>query len=806
MKDFSFTDILYLSESIRQGLPHISTMDHKQLGSLLKTGKIHFDNVTEKTDGMTHQMGYDEHGFYTQSSGSGAEKMRYPGAFHERAQRRAKETGKSYHPAAPNAFAHLHDVLSKNEGLQNHLKDQFKKHGETKIRGEAFYKPISVPSEKKKGEIKFVGTSYDPSHMGSVGKYVIHSKLPENHHVDTEHFKKHLSTPELNFDDDKIHTKIKPLDVSYEKKLHSRIDHKLLDTRTTNSNRTAKNAQNANVNDLKDVLSNRIDRHVRLHKISPKWGSGTEGLVVHPTLHNQEAPRFKVTSDAFRSYKKEHKGLREEDESLLITEGGNIEIGGVHAQRLDTSTPEKRKQTMHDVHGLMVNLHHSFKQEHGEDLFTKKDRNHHIYVGSTQHLFNPKISDKEFAKHKPSMGDVDVQYNIKHKANLEQHLHHGKTLGPYTVHGTKKSGTELHALMRHNKTGEVHQFDFEGVPEGDEALHNERRSSSWHDIKHGFSGMHHKILLNAAGGEKYKLGGNGITSREDGHIVHGKEAAHALFGPKGDHNKLHSFVDVADQIKQHKTPEEKAAILHKVEMTVANKKGDHNHMLGYLKKHFNKLNEQETITEEEFPQFQVLLVESKEDGAHASIVPLVGFSPISHMGHAEDLGKTLTHLPGEHHVGISSKNSISTISNQTRAKIFRKQIHKIEPTSNVHTHISDSAGATIAKVFHSMPKDKKKHLHILVGHDRASMAENLKRSLESGKIKEMGKHNWDSISLHFPEGNRAGGYSGTKMRTAAASGDKEEFHRHIGLEKEESNKLLKKVQKAIKSKEIKVKR
>jgi hypothetical protein len=37
--------------------------------------------------------------------------------------------------------------------------------------------------------------------------------------------------------------------------------------------------------------------------LTPKWGSGSEGFVVHPSSENPEAPRFKKTSDDFRAYK-----------------------------------------------------------------------------------------------------------------------------------------------------------------------------------------------------------------------------------------------------------------------------------------------------------------------------------------------------------------------------------------------------------------------------------------------------------------------------------------------------------------------
>lgn len=294
----------FIVESIRQGLPHITSMSHGQFSSLVKGGKVHLTDVTEKTDGMTHVMGHDEHGFYTQSSGSGSEKMRKPEDFHERAKRRAKETGKQYDSTSADAFAHVHKILQSNKGVQEHLKKQYEKTGtDTKIRGEVFYKPLSRPSEEKKGEVKFVGTSYDPSHMGSVGKYVIHTKLPDNHHVNAEHFAKHHSTSEMNFDHDKIDHKGGHVNVSAEAKDFGKLNHELINSRTTKTNKEAKNAELGKMHAIQKRVSDKVDAHIKSSGIKPKWGSGSEGLVVHPPKENREAPRFKVTSDAFRSYK-----------------------------------------------------------------------------------------------------------------------------------------------------------------------------------------------------------------------------------------------------------------------------------------------------------------------------------------------------------------------------------------------------------------------------------------------------------------------------------------------------------------------
>ena len=300
MKSF----ITFIVESIRQGLPHITNMTRDQFSGLTKGNKIHVDKVTEKTDGMTHMMGYDEHGFYTQSSGSGNEKMRSAQDFTDRATRRSQETGKPLDLTAANAFGHIHKILHANQGLQDHLKNQYEKTGEeTKIRGEAFYKPLSTRSDSKPGEIKFVGTSYDPSHMGSVGKYVIHSQLPENHHVNLEHFKSRLSTPEMNFDDDIIKHKPAHINVTDEVKDYNGLNHELLTARTTVKNKELKGIETAKFDTIKKKVSDKVDAHVKSVGLTPKWGTGSEGIVVHPSSENSEAPRFKVTSDTFRAYK-----------------------------------------------------------------------------------------------------------------------------------------------------------------------------------------------------------------------------------------------------------------------------------------------------------------------------------------------------------------------------------------------------------------------------------------------------------------------------------------------------------------------
>lgn len=201
--------------------------------------------------------------------------------------------------------------------------------------------------------------------------------------------------------------------------------------------------------------------------------------------------------------------------------------------------------------------------------------------------------------------------------------------------------------------------------------------------------------------------------------------------------------------------------------------------------------------------FKEFLLESRSGEHHASVIPLMGLSPISHMGHALDLGDALSKLPGARHVGISTKADVYTPGE--RSEILNRQWQQ----PNLSIHPVKSGGDTIARAYSALPPTGKKHLHILVGADRVEFANGLKKSLEDGKIKEMGDSRWDSITVHTPEDlAREHGMSGTKMRTAVANNDFETFHRHLGpmFSVEEAREHFNKIKTALDSGQIKVKR
>ena len=569
-----------------------------------------------------------------------------------------------------------------------------------------------------------------------------------------------------------------------------------------------------------------------------------------------------------------------------ITEGGNIKVGD-HEAAAFKITPENRESRVNDIHDSMHELNKSFHAEHGHDLFHGGKAH---YGGSSMQLMDKNIPSAEFAKHKPTVGDVDVHIPHEHGDKLHDHLKTGARFGKYTVAGTKKHGIDVSAVMHHDN-GELHQIDFIKGKHG-KAEQSFLHSSHWDDVKKGVKGSHHKLLLNVAAGETHKFSiSGGLKSRTDeadkGH-QHPEKISKALFGKDADHSKIHSFHGLSELIRDHIPAEKHQDIYNRFKSSTdrAGRDTNHTNAIAHLKKTLNAKDEvNEAKTNRSFRAAKTVcgschgfgLVKGRKTGGvpgqkvkckrcggsgtrrlrealeeekikceschgrgkkikltrsgpikipcsicmatgqiehrakalteetehHASVIPLVGFSPISHMGHAHDLGGAMKKLPGKKHIGISQKDDV--FSPEERSHIMKKQWDQ----EGVNHHFTKSGGDTIGHAYHSLPEGGKKHLHILVGGDRVEMAHGLKKSLEAGKIPEMNGHTWDSIHIHTPEdSNRKHGMSGTNLRSAAVTDDHDEFHRHLGhaFSKNESESIRQKVKGAIVSKKIKIKR
>jgi hypothetical protein len=128
---------------------------------------------------------------------------------------------------------------------------------------------------------------------------------------------------------------------------------------------------------------------------------------------------------------------------------------------------------------------------------------------------DPKISHKEFAQHKPKVGDVDIAIPEEHTGTLADQLKPGKRYGKYTFVGGKKSGTQNLGLFRHDD-GRVQQIDMEpatyenGRPsEWNQFAHG----SDWGDVKSGIKGAFHKLLLRSVTAAQ---GADGVARNKKG--------------------------------------------------------------------------------------------------------------------------------------------------------------------------------------------------------------------------------------------------------------------------------------------------
>lgn len=300
-------NLLEARNEVRKSIPRIDKLDHNQFDSLTRDNHVDVSNLREKPDGTgAIQIGHDQHGFYSQSSGSGDERMRSRKDYIRRATRRAQETGKPLDLSAAHVFGDAHERLAKNPKLMQYLKHKAHGNGgETKLKGELFYRPKGVPSDEHPDHVKFVNTSYHTSHLGKTGALVIHTGMPDNKHHDIEHLKA-IGDEHIKIHDDKRpdipHAKI---DVTRERSRFEKLDRELLSSRTTKKNKVAKEIETGKLDALRKAVHRKVEAHLnRNGATKSKWGSDQpEGMVIHPPESKPDAPRVKIQSKKFEKFK-----------------------------------------------------------------------------------------------------------------------------------------------------------------------------------------------------------------------------------------------------------------------------------------------------------------------------------------------------------------------------------------------------------------------------------------------------------------------------------------------------------------------
>jgi len=129
------------------------------------------------------------------------------------------------------------------------------------------------------------------------------------------------------------------------------------------------------------------------------------------------------------------------------------------------------------------------------------------FNGSSESLFNDKISDEEFLKYKSKVGDIDVTVPTENLSNLFELL---KTLERKNVtSNTKYWGQPRKNLGKFDQINAVFEMDYKGnkiFPQIDFEASEYKggkpgsfskfsHSADWEDIKKGFKGVTHKYWL-----------------------------------------------------------------------------------------------------------------------------------------------------------------------------------------------------------------------------------------------------------------------------------------------------------------------
>lgn len=290
MKNFG-TFFVEAKETLRgSGISHVKDLKHEHLGKLLDKDTLtgHFK---EKTDGMAFEIGHDEHGPYTRTSRS--EKMRKSGDYEKAAK---EKFGDDFDPSISQHFDRIHRELTSNPYLMHYLRKKKDEHGEARLSGEMFYKPHGSPGTTP-GSIRFVGTSYDPSHMGSTGKFVVHTGAEANKIHNFDKLKK-LGDRTINIDDDTVHKSPVRIDVAAERKAFHNINPEILASRKK-ADIEAKAYERQKLDEVKAALEKKLREHS--NKFKPKWGPETEGHVFRKT--GSDAPAVKLISNTFSAFK-----------------------------------------------------------------------------------------------------------------------------------------------------------------------------------------------------------------------------------------------------------------------------------------------------------------------------------------------------------------------------------------------------------------------------------------------------------------------------------------------------------------------
>lgn len=188
----------------------------------------------------------------------------------------------------------------------------------------------------------------------------------------------------------------------------------------------------------------------------------------------------------------------------VLNEGGNVEIGGIAAQRLDLNKISRTAAVKTIDKALQV-INAAFNKMYKVPLWSPElIKNKEFLSGSAFHFFNIQIPDEQFVKVKPTVGDIDTMVDRKLTEQTKDFLTKatGKKFGPATLLGFKPNpGNDTFVtLWEFAEPPMKVQIDMELVDykKGNPSEWSKfSHSSAWEDLSVGIKGVFHKYLLRA---------------------------------------------------------------------------------------------------------------------------------------------------------------------------------------------------------------------------------------------------------------------------------------------------------------------
>ena len=195
-----------------------------------------------------------------------------------------------------------------------------------------------------------------------------------------------------------------------------------------------------------------------------------------------------------------------------LTEGGNVSnqspgwqgVAGDHqAQELDLHV-HNRAYVQQVVAGILTSINAAFAKQFKEPLWHANSVSTQKFLsGSTLQFMDKKISDDEFIRVKPKVGDIDTQAHDKHADTIKQLLQAnvGEIIGDAKLLGFTPGNSQWVSLweIKLKDLPAKIQIDFEyGAHDEESGMPTDwqsySHSSSWDDLSQNIKGVFHKYL------------------------------------------------------------------------------------------------------------------------------------------------------------------------------------------------------------------------------------------------------------------------------------------------------------------------